>query len=87
MFEPSVEAIKARYYAKFSKGGKVPEEEEEEQYVSLPSNAPAPAPVPAPAPAASRPRHGACHGTRHSRPRHSLRAPLPPGWVLKLDEL
>ena len=51
VFEPSVEAIRARYYAKFSKAGKVPEEEEEEEYISVPPGAPAPAPAPAHAPA------------------------------------
>ena len=42
---PSKDAIKARYYTKFSAGGKLPEEQEEEETLG-----PAPAPAPAPAP-------------------------------------
>ena len=45
IFKPSHEAICNRYFAKFSKGGKVPEQEDEEAL----SEAPAPAPAPAPA--------------------------------------
>jgi hypothetical protein len=74
VFEPSLEAIKARYYAKFSKGGKVPEEAAEEEYVLAPTSggeagpALAPAPAPAHTPAAS--------PTRRSPRRAS--APAPP---------
>ena len=51
IFEPTVEAIKARYYKKYSKAGKVPEEAADEEYVCVPPDAPAPAPAPTPAPA------------------------------------
>ena len=49
VFKPDWKAIQARYYAKYSKGGKLSEQEEEE----ADGFAPAPAPGPAPAPAAS----------------------------------
>ena len=50
-FKPPVEATQARYYAKFSVGGKLPEEDEEEGTTLAPAPACAPAPAPAPAPA------------------------------------
>ena len=49
VYKPSVEAIWERYFAKFSKAGKL-EEDDDDCFGLAPAPAPTPAPAPAPVP-------------------------------------